>query len=194
MFPISSQALGVLSNEEFEKFCLEQRDLRIERTESGEIIIMSPTYSESGFLNSEINRQLGNWNHQHRKGYVYDSSTGFRLKGKAVRSPDASWLSLERYSNLSPEEKRGFMRVCPEFVIELRSDSDTIPDLKAKMESYLKNGALLGWLIDPETETVWIFRADGSRDEVQGFDQKLSGESLLPGFELDLGELRGHGS
>lgn len=189
MFPISSQVLGGLSDETFERFCLEQRDLRIERTESGEIIIMSPAYSETGFLNSEINYQLQKWNHQYRKGYVYDSSTGFRLKGKAVRSPDASWLSKARYQALSDEDKKGFMRVCPEFVIELRSESDTLPALKSKMESYRAGGALLGWLIDPETQSIWIYRTDGKVEEVRGFDQKISGEPVLSGFSLDLSEL-----
>lgn len=190
MYPINSQVLGTLSDEKFARFCLEQRELRIERTEMGEVIILPPTHSETGFLNSEINRQLANWNHETGLGYVFDSSTGFRLRGKAIRSPDASWLSKVRYQQLSPDDRKGFMKVCPEFVIEFRSESDSLTDMEEKMQHYLSSGAKLAWLIDPKAEKVQVFLPAKRTTILEGFDRTLSGGEVLPGFILDFSVLQ----
>lgn len=187
---ITLKGLERMTDDEFFLFCQQNRDLRIERTCNGEVILMSPTGSETGMRNSEINRHLGNWNAAHRLGYVFDSSTGFKLPNGAERSPDASWVSREKWEALSPEERKKFAPVCPEFVIELKSPMDLLQTLQAKMEVWISNGCQLAWLIHPELETVFIYRADGSRDELHGFGRRVSGEDVLPGFELALAALR----
>ncbi len=184
------KGLERLTDDEFFHFCQQNRDLRIERTCEGEVIIMSPTGARTGLRNSEINFQLKSWNKQRQAGYVFDSSTGFKLPNGSERSPDASWVSREKWEALSSEEQEKFAPLCPEFVIELKSPSDLLPTLRDKMEVWMSNGCRLGWLIDPELETVFIYRADGSRDELHDFGRRVSGEDVLPGFELDLSALR----
>ena len=184
------KGLERLTDDEFFHFCQQNRDLRIERTCEGEVIIMSPTGTRTGLRNSEINFQLQSWNKQRQAGYVFDSSTGFKLPNGSERSPDASWVSREKWEALSSEEQEKFAPLCPEFVIELKSPSDLLPTLRDKMEVWMSNGCRLGWLIYPELETVFIYRADGSRDELHGFGRRVSGEDVLPGFELELVALR----
>ncbi len=184
------KGLERLTDDEFFHFCQQNRDLRIERTCKGEVIIMSPTGARTGMRNSEINFQLQSWNKQHQAGYVFDSSTGFKLPNGSERSPDASWVSREKWEALSSEEQEKFAPLCPEFVIELKSPSDLLPTLRDKMEVWMSNGCRLSWLIHPELETVFIYRADGSRDELHDFGRRVSGEDVLPGFELDLSALR----
>ena len=184
------KGLERLTDDEFFHFCQQNRDLRIERTCEGEVIIMSPTGTRTGLRNSEINFQLQSWNKQRQAGYVFDSSTGFKLPNGSERSPDASWVSREKWEALSSEEQEKFAPLCPEFVIELKSPSDLLPTLRDKMEVWMNNGCRLGLLIYPELETVFIYRADGSRDELHDFDRRVSGEDVLPGFELDLSALR----
>ena len=184
------KGLEQLTDDEFFHFCQQNRDLRIERTCKGEVIIMSPTGTRTGLRNSEINFQLQSWNKQRQAGYVFDSSTGFKLPNGSERSPDASWVSREKWEALSSEEQEKFAPLCPEFVIELKSPSDLLPTLRDKMEVWMSNGCRLGWLIYPELETVFIYRADGSRDELHDFGRRVSGEDVLPGFELDLSALR----
>jgi Uma2 family endonuclease len=180
-----------MTNEEFVAFCLEQRDLKIERTAEGEIIIIPPTYSKTGRINLKIARQLANWSEATQLGEVFDSSTGFTLPNGAMRSPDASWIARERWEGLTDAQQNSFAPICPDFIIELKSESDTIRDLTKKMEQdWLGNGCRLGWLIDPHEEKVYVFRADGSRQTINGFDQVVSGEAVLPGFELQLKELK----
>ena len=184
------KGLERLTDDEFFHFCQQNRDLRIERTCEGEVIIMSPTGTRTGLRNSEINFQLQSWNKQRQAGYVFDSSTGFKLPNGSERSPDASWVSREKWEALSSEEQEKFAPLCPEFVVELKSPSDLLPTLRDKMEVWMSNGCRLGWLIYPELETVFIYRADGSRDELHDFGHSVSGEDVLPGFELDLSALR----
>ena len=188
--PFTLKGLERLTDDEFFHFCQQNRDLRIERTCEGEVIIMSPTGTRTGLRNSEINFQLQSWNKQRQAGYVFDSSTGFKLPNGSERSPDASWVSREKWEALSSEEQEKFAPLCPEFVVELKSPSDLLPTLRDKMEVWMSNGCRLSWLIYPELETVFIYRADGSRDEFHGFDRRVSGEDVLPGFELDLSALR----
>lgn len=187
---LKTPVLDRLTEEEFAQFCLDHRDLRIERNSSGQITIMPPVFTESGFTNNELSRQLGNWNHRARLGRVGDSSTGYTLPDGAMLSPDVSWVAEARWQALPEAERRRFARICPDFVIELASTSDRLPALLTKMHDWLGAGVRLAWLVVPSTETVHIFEPPYPPRLLQGFDQVLSGEPVLPGFELELKELR----
>ncbi len=182
-----------LTDEQFFQLCMANEEWRMELTAEGELIIMPPTGGESGIRNSDLNLQVGLWNRQTRLGYVFDSSTIFQLPNGAKRSPDVSWVIRERWEALSPEERRRFPPLCPDFVVELRSETDSLPKLQSKMLDYLANGLRLGWLIDPQTPLVEIYRPN--RDvETLNFSAEqtplsLSGESVLPGFILDLASI-----
>ncbi|HEY0743380.1 MAG TPA: Uma2 family endonuclease [Chryseosolibacter sp.] len=171
-----------MNDEEFERFCLANPDLRIERNSNLEILIMSPNTPLSGQHGAEILRQLLNWNFENNKGVVFDASAGFTLPDRSILSPDASWMSHERWASVSPDEREKFSRVCPEFVIEVRSDS--FKDLKSKMESWVRNGAKLGWLIDPKRNTHWIYRPGA--DPVEINNELIPGEGSVEGFILDM--------
>jgi Uma2 family endonuclease len=145
-----------------------------------------PTGGESGKRNLSISTQLGNWFEAHEElGEAFDSSTGFRLPNGADRSPDASWVSRERWESLTPQQRKGFVPLCPDFVIELRSESDSLSKLQAKMQEYIDNGAKLGWLIDPQNQRVEIY-CPGQEVEVLESPLELSGQDILPGFVLNL--------
>ena len=180
-----------LSDDEFYKLCTSNKNVKIERTSEGELIFMPPTGFLTGNINSHINRILSNWNEKFKKGTVCDSSTGFILPNKAMRSPDAAWISNERLKNFTEEEKKKFLRLCPDFVIELMSESDWLPVCQDKMIEWMKNGCRLAWLIDPEHEKVYIYRKGGSISVVESFDEVIKGENVLEGFEFNLKELKG---
>ncbi len=175
-----------MSDEEFFNFCQQNRDLRLERDHTKQIYIMAPTGFYTGKFNSDIITELNLWNRKFKTGKVFDSSTGFTLPDGAVFSPDAAWVSNEKVSLLSEEDKNKFAPVCPDFIVELKSPSDSLKRLKNKMLKWIENGAGLAWLIDPENKQVFIYRADNSIAIVKGFHNKLSGENILPRFELDL--------
>lgn len=175
-----------MTDEEFFNFCQQNPDLRMERDHNKQIYIMAPTGYYTGGLNSGIFGELYIWNRKSNMGKVFDSSTGFTLPDKSVFSPDAAWVSNDKDIMLTQEQKKKFAPVCPDFIIELKSPSDTLKKLKTKMLKWIENGAQLAWLIDPESKKVFIYREDGSVAIVQGFTNKLSGENVLPGFELDL--------
>ena len=177
-----------MDDDQFFKFCQANRDVRIERNKKREIIVMPPTGFETGDKNSEINFQLRLWNKKKEHGRVGDSSTGFNLPNGATRSPDASWVRNERVEKLSAARRKKFLPLCPDFVIELRSASDSLRDTQEKMEEYIENGARLGWLIDPKKEKVHIYRKNGEIEILKKPD-KVSGEDILKGFELDLTEI-----
>lgn len=177
-----------LTDEQFEQICRANRDLRFELTAKGELIVMSPTGSATGERNWGLNGQLWLWNQENRLGKGFDSSTGFKLPNGATRSPDAAWVTNERWDALPTQQKRKFAPICPDFVVELRSLSDELEDLQAKMQEYLNNGIRLGWLIDPETRLVEIYRPN-QPVQVLNNPTTLSGESVLPGFVLDLAEI-----
>jgi len=179
-----------MSDKEFFHFCTENRDLRIERDANRQIYIMAPIGFETGNFNADITTDLTNWNRKNKSGKVFDSSTGFTLPDRAVFSPDAAWVCNDRILKLTKEQKKVFAPVCPNFVIELKSPSDNIPDLQNKMLKWIENGCQLAWLIIPEKEEAYIYRADGSIEIVKGFNKKLSGENILPEFELDLSLLK----
>lgn len=187
---LKSKVLDRMTPEEFAAFCLEQREQRIERTAQGEIIIMPPTYSKTGRNSLELAAQLTIWNKQTRLGETFDSSTGFTLPNGAVRSPDAAWIARERWEALTEAQKESFAPICPDFVIELRSSTDSLTELEEKMEEWITNGCQLGWLIDAKKQKATVFRANGSRETVTGWKGTLSGELVLPGFELQLKELK----
>jgi Uma2 family endonuclease len=178
-----------MDDDVFFDFCQDNKHLRIERNADGTIIIMPPTGTLTGEKNSEIAVDLGLWRRKNG-GHSFDSSTGFTLENTAVRSPDASWMSDERYASIEYVELKKFARITPEFVVELMSETDSLKELQVKMEEYLENGVLLGWLINPKTEEVFIYREDGTISKVVGFDNKLSGENILKGFEFELTLLR----
>jgi Uma2 family endonuclease len=177
-----------MSDDDFFEFCQLNRDLRIERTAEGEIIIMPPTGGETGSRNSEINIQLGSWAKRDGSGRAFDSSTGFKLPNGAERSPDAAWVLRSRLARLTTEQKQKFLPLCPDFVIELRSPSDTVAQLRNKLQEYMENGARLGWLLDPPTRRVHIYRA-GLEPEIIEEPTEVSGETVLPGFTLNLKEI-----
>ena len=177
-----------LSENEFFAFCQINRDLRIERTALGEIIVMAPAGFDSSGGNLELLRQLANWALQDRSGVARDSSCGYTLPNGSVRSPDASWVSNERLKLLTKKQRQKFAPLCPEFVVELRSPSDRISDLKAKMEEYIENGALLGLLIVPEKKRVYVYRPNQSVEQLDHCET-VSCEPVLPGFELMLQEI-----
>lgn len=188
---LKTPVLDRLTEEEFAQFCLDHRDLRIERNSSGQITIMPPVFTESGFTNNELSYQLTHWNRRARLGRVGDSSTGYTLPGGAMLSPDASWVAEERWRALPAADRRRFARICPDFIMELASSSDRLPDLLGKMHDWLGAGVRLAWLVVPSIETVHVFEPPHPPRFVQGFGQLLSGEPVLPGFALDLQELRG---
>ena len=172
--------------EQFEALSVANRDLRLERTAAGELIVNPPTGGESGARNLSISGQLDRWNEEHEDlGEAFDSSTGFRLPNGAHRSPDASWVRRERWEALTPKARKGFVPLCPDFVVELRSESDSLTQLQAKMQEYMDNGARLGWLIGPQHQRVEIYRP-GVDVQVLENPTELSGEDVLPGFVLNL--------
>ncbi|MGL5065287.1 MAG: Uma2 family endonuclease [Microcoleus sp.] len=174
-----------VTHEQFQQIAAVNRDLRLERTATGELIVMPPTGSDTGKRNQDMSGQLWLWNRQTKLGVVFDSSSGFKLPNGADRSPDASWIKLERWQALTAKEQEGFAPICPDFVVELRSKSDNMEPLREKMREYIANGARLGWLIDRKNKKVEIYRCDRAV-EILDNPITLSEEDVLPGFVLDL--------
>jgi Uma2 family endonuclease len=177
--------LKKMDDEEFFQFCLINNELRIERTKEGDLIIMPPTTPKTGNRNFELTASFGAWAKQDGTGKGFDSSTGFTLPNGAKRSPDLSWMHIERWNALPESERNRFAAICPDFVVELRSKTDSLKTLQAKMDEYIENGAQLGWLIDPVRKRVHIYRPN-SLVEVLDNPQTVSGEPLLRGFSLDM--------
>jgi len=174
-----------LSDEQFEELCRNNRDMKFEISARGELIIVAPTSPESGCKNSELTADVTIWSRKDGTGIVFDSSTLFTFPNGAKRSPDVSWMSKDRWNTVIPAERRKFAKVVPEFVIELLSPTDSLAATHLKMEEYIENGVLLGWLIDPMAKQIRIYRANG---EVQILDnpETVSGEDVLKGFELNI--------
>jgi Uma2 family endonuclease len=177
-----------LDDAQFAAICQRNRDLRLERSAAGELVIMPPTGGETGVRNADLNGQLWLWNRQTRLGQVFDSSTGFRLPDGAVRSPDAAWVSAHRWQGLSAGQRQGFIPLCPDFVVELQSATDDRRDLEAKLQGYLDNGLRLGWLVDPKAQTVQVYQPQQAVIILEA-PQRVAGDPVLPGFVLDLGTL-----
>lgn len=180
--------LKPMSDDEFFDFCQRHKDLRIERESDGEIIIMPPTFSETGGKNFSLAVKFGIWVEKDGTGKGFDSSSGFTLPNGAVRSPDLSWIKLERWNALTKKQRGKFAHICPDFVVELRSESDSLPKLKAKMEEYIAGGASLGWLIDPIERRVYAYRPEKEVETLEN-PTEISGEPFLKGFTLNLKEI-----
>lgn len=181
-------SLNQMSDEEFVEFCFANRELRIERTVEGEIIVMPPAYSDTGNRSFNLAVAVGKWAESDGTGIGFDSSAGFTLPNGAKRSPDVAWITLERWNALTPEQQASFAPICPDFVIELRSASDTLASLQTKMQEYMDNGARLGFLIDRKNRTVHIYQPDRAIEILDNPDI-VAGEPVLPGFKLKLDKI-----
>jgi Uma2 family endonuclease len=175
-----------LTRDQFFDLCRQHPDLKIERKASGEVQLMPPAGGESGGRNAELTYHLVSWARLRPDlGRAFDSSTGWTLPNGAVRSPDASWVARERWESLTAEERNKFAPLCPDFVVELLSPSDSLPQTQAKMLEYLANGARLGWLLDPERDRIEIYRPGHGVELVE----VASGYDVLPGFTLRLTDI-----
>ena len=174
-----------LTDEQFYQLCQHNQDFQFERSATGDLIIMPPVGGESGNREADFIIDLGIWNRQTKLGYTFSSSTVFKLPNGADRSPDAAWIERSRWEALTPEQRRRFPPIAPDFVIELRSATDDIATLRSKMREYIDAGIQLGWLINPQQQQVEIYRP-AQPIEVRSLPTELSGESLLPGFTLRL--------
>jgi Uma2 family endonuclease len=181
---LNLDALTTLTPDQFWALSLTNRDVRLELTAAGKLIVMPPTGWESGKRNSNLNLDLGMWNRKTKLGIVFDSSTGFILPNGAVRSPDAAWVKQDRLDALNPKPE-GFLPLAPDFAIELRSATDSARDIREKMKEYMDNGVRLGWFLNPQAKEVEIYRL-GREVEVLKSPASLSGEDVLAGFVLDL--------
>jgi Uma2 family endonuclease len=185
-----AERLQRLTEDEFFAFCQANSQLKFERRADGTITYMALTGGDTGRRNSDLVADLTIWNRQARLGLVFDSSTGFRLPSGAVRSPDAAWVSTTAWQALTETQRSKFPPLCPEFVVELLSASDSADDMAQKVQEYIANGCRLAWLLNPKAETARIFRADGSVSVVKSFSETLSGEDVLPSFSFALSLLR----
>jgi len=174
--------------EQFEQLCRKYRDLRLELTSTGELIVMPPTGSETGLRNANLTCQLVNWAEKDGTGVAFSPSTGFALSNGARRSPDASWVKCRKWERLTPRERKGFAPICPDFVVELRSETDRLSQLRSKMKEYIANGAAMGWLIDPLLRRIHIYRL-AEEPFILENPETVSGDPLLPGFKLDMAKL-----
>ena len=174
-----------LTDEEFEKFCAQNPELRIEMTSEGVMIIMLPVTPEGSSRNFKLTGRFAAWAEADGTGVGFESSAGFTLPNGAKRSPDVSWMPKERWDALTPEQRNEFTHICPDFVVELRSKTDRLRTLQNKMKEYIANGAQLGWLIDPIRHQAHVFHADSSV-EILDHPQVITGEPLLPGLVLKL--------
>lgn len=188
----SEQGLEITLSErmtqaQFEDFCKRNPELIAEREPDGKIWIMPPVHLDSGYFEEEVSAELRNFSKSDGRGRTFSPSTGFRLPDGSTRSADASWVSFDQLDRLSPEQRKSFAPVVPEFIVEIRSDSDTLTRLKRKMtDVWIANGVQLAWLIDPIEHKSYIYHNDGSVQVVVGFDQTLSADPVLPGFTFDL--------
>jgi len=174
-----------MTDDEFFDFCQLNRDLRLERTAEGDLVIMAPAGGETGSRNALITTLFTTWALQDGTGVAFDSSTGFILSNGATRSPDTAWVKRERLATLTQEQKKKFLPLCPDFVIELRSPSDSLKTIQEKMQEYLANGARLGWLLDPLDHRVYVYRPGVAVECLEG-PSTVSGSPELPGFVFDL--------
>jgi Uma2 family endonuclease len=182
------QAERPMDDDEYFEFCSQNAELRIERDANGEIVIMPPAGFETGYRNNELSRQLGNWARADGRGVALDSNTEYVLPSGAALSPDASWVLKSRLASFSKEQKRRFLPLCPDFVVELISPTDRLGRVRAKMREWLDNGAQLGWLIDADRRTVHVYRP-GRQPEKLVDIHEIAGVGPVKGFRLELGEI-----
>lgn len=179
---------GGLTDQQFENLCRNHRDLKFELNEKGDLEIMPPTLPDSGWRNTKLTARTENWSDFNKAGIVFDSSTYFTMPNGARRSPDVAWIKRERWENLTEKKRQEDSHIVPDFVIELRSSTDSIKVLQSKMREYIENGVKLGWLIDPKNRKVYIYRANGEVEILKN-PEKLSGEDVLIGFELNVQDI-----
>ena len=182
--------LKPMTDDDFFYFCQRHRELRIEMDKFGEITIMSPTGSETGRIKFELSVDFGIWAREDGTGISFDSSTGFILPNGAKRSPDLAWIKLEKWLAVPVDLRKKFPPICPDFVIEIRSESDSLKNLQAKMEEYIENGAALGWLIDVQDKKVYVYQQNTTVQELEN-PSEVSGEPLLSGFVLQMKKIFG---
>ena len=175
----------LITDAEFEKICRENSDRKFERTAQGELVIMSLTGGETGRRNIKLSARLEVWSDEAQLGVAFESSTGFRLPNGAIRSPDAAWVSQSRWDALTPEQRKKWVPLCPDFVVELKSPSDDILDLQTKMLEYQENGLKLGWLIDPDRQIIEVYQADRTM-ELLNNPREISANGIMTGFVLNL--------
>ena len=179
-----------LDDDKLFELCMKNKDIRFERMPEGELIVMLPVGSEGSARESIIILRIGIWNDKYKLGKVFSSSGGFTLPDGAMRSPDVAFINTERWKALPLLKRKKFAPICPDFVAELRSESDNLQDLKEKMNEWITNGCRLAWLIDPLEEKAYIYRANSDINTIDSFNEKLFGEDVLPNFVLDLKEFR----
>jgi Uma2 family endonuclease len=185
---IETRSFEKFTDDELYAFCVANKGLRIERNLKGQLEIMPPTGIETSFKNTDLATEISIWNRRHKLGFVSESNGGYMLPSGAMRTPDVAWVSKERWATVPTEDRKKFAHICPDFVIELLSESDSLKEAKAKMEEWRMNGCRLGWLINPKDRNVFIYRENGEI-VIHSFEQKLSGESVLLDFELALTEI-----
>ena len=172
-----------LSDEDLERFCEENKPFQIERESNGELVVLTPAFTKYGRLECRISTALNNWAMADSTGDCFGPSSGFTLPDSSMRAADEHWISHTRWNALTPDQQEGFAQVCPEFVIEIRSNSDTLPNVRTKMQMWLRNGAELTWLIDPTRKTVEIYRP-GQAPELHEEPTSVQGTGPIQGFEL----------
>lgn len=182
---VNLPTLSQMTVPEFYEFCQANPELRIERSAAGEVFIMSPAFSDTGNRNFNLAVQFGVWAEKDGTGIGFDSSAGFTLPNGATRAPDVAWIKTDRWNLLTDSEKASFAPLCPDFVIELRSASDSLISLQAKLQEYMKNGAILGWLIDRKQRQVHVYRPNQTPQILEN-PEAVSGEPELPGFVLKM--------
>jgi Uma2 family endonuclease len=188
--PVRIRPEHPMTDEELMRFCAKNEPLRVERDANGELIVMSPTGGGTGRTNSELNFQLASWARETNSGVTFDSNAGFTLPDGSMRSPDGAWIAWPRWNALTKEEQDRFSPICPEFVIELRSLSDSLTELQAKMQMWIANGAEVAWLVDPARKTVEIYRPAREPEVLEG-GSAVEGDGPVAGFVLELGRVWG---
>jgi len=186
--PLNLGAIGPYTDLQLYNFCIANKELRIERDAQGQLYIMSPTGTESSFHNYDIGFELGIWNRKHKLGRISESNGGYILADGSMRAPDIAWISNERLESLSTEDSKGFMKICPDFVIELMSETDRLADSKQKMKHWLENGVRLAWLVSPRSRITYVF-SEGLGEKEIPFDDLLQGHEVLPGFSLRMADI-----
>ena len=177
-----------ISEEDLEHLCAKNPELKFETNAAGNLIVMSPTGTQTGEKNGDLFLQIGLWNRQYKLGKVFDSSTGFKLSNDSVRSPDVSWMTLDKWNSLTDKQKRGFAPIDPDFILELMSPTDDLITVQKKMAEYMSCDIKLGWLINPDDKQVEIYR-QGKNQEILNNPSNLSGEDVMPNLLVDLSEI-----
>lgn len=193
-FPIVlnfTENFDIYDNDKLFEFCSQNKMLRIERSAEGGMMVMIPIGGEGGFNEFTLAGLFFSWSKQHKElGKFFGAGTGFLLQDGSMRSPDLAFVSMEKWNSLHPDNKKKFLPLCPDFLVELRSETDRLSVLQDKMQIWIDNGCTLAWLIDPIEEKAYVYRQNAKVDRVEFFSEKLSGETVLPGFELELSEFK----